>query len=157
MDSRPAPISALDVAAYILEKQPKNRPLTAMKLQKLVYYSQAWALVWNEEPLFTESILAWANGPIVKELYELHRGLFHIYHHQLTQGNATKLHPQQKETIDQVLAVYGEKSAQWLSDLSHREDPWKKAREGLLPSERGNTEISLASMEEYYSNIPENE
>lgn len=155
MEQRPTPVSALDVAAYILEKQPRNQPITAMKLQKLVYYSQAWALVWNEEPLFSESILAWANGPIVRELYDLHKGLFHIT--QLAQGNSARLHCQQKETIDQVLEVYGRKSAQWLSDLTHREDPWKKAREGLLPSERGNTEISLASMEEYYSSIPEEE
>ncbi len=34
------PVSVLDVASYILEKQPKKGPLTAWKLQKLVYYSQ---------------------------------------------------------------------------------------------------------------------
>ena len=147
------PISALDVAAYILEKQPHDRPITAMKLQKLVYYSQAWALVWHEQPLFEEKILAWANGPIVRELYELHKGAFHIG--QLTQGDSKKLHTQQKEAIDRVLEVYGNKSAQWLSDLTHREDPWQNAREALKPSERGNAEITLASLEEYYSNIPE--
>lgn len=39
---------AIDVAAYILAQRG---PMTAMKLQKLVYYSQAWHLVWEEEPL----------------------------------------------------------------------------------------------------------
>lgn len=34
--------SVFDVAAYVLEKMG---PMSAMKLQKLVYYSQAWALV----------------------------------------------------------------------------------------------------------------
>ncbi|HSX11345.1 MAG TPA: type II toxin-antitoxin system antitoxin SocA domain-containing protein, partial [Chlamydiales bacterium] len=66
------PVSVLDVAAYILEKQPKNEPITAWKLQKLVYYCQAWSLVWDEKPLFKEKILAWANGPVVKELYLRH-------------------------------------------------------------------------------------
>ena len=37
-----------DVAAYILNRQG---PMTAMKLQKLCYYSQAWHLVWDSEPL----------------------------------------------------------------------------------------------------------
>ena len=41
--------SVLDVAAYILKRVG---PITATKLQKLVYYSQAWHLVWEDEPLF---------------------------------------------------------------------------------------------------------
>jgi len=49
-----------------------------MKLQKLVYYSQAWALVWDEEPLFTERVEAWANGPVVPDLYREHKGLFKV-------------------------------------------------------------------------------
>jgi uncharacterized phage-associated protein len=43
-----------------------------MKLQKLVYYAQAWALVWDDEPIFDEEIEAWANGPVVRGLYEAH-------------------------------------------------------------------------------------
>ncbi|WP_307850044.1 MULTISPECIES: type II toxin-antitoxin system antitoxin SocA domain-containing protein [unclassified Saccharopolyspora] len=42
--------------------------MTAMKLQKLVYYSQAWHLVWDERPLFDEPVQAWANGPVVPDL-----------------------------------------------------------------------------------------
>ncbi len=60
--------TALDVAAFILNKRG---PMTAMKLQKLVYYSKAWHLVWEDKLLFTEPIEAWANGPVVPELYKL--------------------------------------------------------------------------------------
>jgi uncharacterized phage-associated protein len=45
--------TAYDVAAYILRKKGE---MTAMKLEKLVYHSQAWSLVWDEEPLFHERI-----------------------------------------------------------------------------------------------------
>ena len=55
-------MTVLDVAAYILERQGS---MTTMKLQKLVYYCQAWSLVWDERPLFDESIEAWANGPVL--------------------------------------------------------------------------------------------
>ena len=41
--------SVFDVAAYILHRAGT---MTAMKLQKLVFYSQAWSLVWDEKPLF---------------------------------------------------------------------------------------------------------
>nr|MBF2754091.1 hypothetical protein [Gammaproteobacteria bacterium AqS3] len=49
-------MSVFNVAKYILEQQGE---MAAMKLQKLVYYSQCWALVWDEEPLFDEEIQAW--------------------------------------------------------------------------------------------------
>jgi hypothetical protein len=44
--------SARDVAAYILSRQGR---MTAMKLQKLVYYSQAWSVVWDERAAPTEN------------------------------------------------------------------------------------------------------
>ena len=145
------PVSALDVAAYILSKQPKKSPLTGWKLQKLVYYSQAWSLVWDKQALYKEKILAWAVGPAIKELYELHKGEFYVQ--KLSKGNADRLSANQKDTIDHVLKAYGDKSAQWLSDLTHREMPWIEARHGLNPGERGEFEITLAAMDEYYNDL----
>ena len=83
------PVTVFDVAAYILANQPKSRPITAWKLQKLVYYCQAWSLVWDEQPLFKEKILAWANGPVVKELYEQHKEQFYVT--KLRKGTSTRL------------------------------------------------------------------
>src|SRR5262245_8442487 len=111
------PVSALDVAAYILEKQPKHDPLTAWKLQKLIYYCQAWSLVWDEKPLFEEKILAWANGPVVKELYNQHKALFYVK--KIPGGHPTRLSKNQKDTINHVIDAYGDKTGQWLSDLTH--------------------------------------
>jgi uncharacterized phage-associated protein len=145
------PISVLDVAAYIIEKQPKKQPLTAWKLQKLVYYCQAWSLVWDEKPLFKEKILAWANGPVVKELYREHKGLFYVK--EMPNGNSDQLSENQKDTIAHVLKAYSDKTAQWLSDLTHLEDPWIEARKGLKPGERGEVEIQLSTMHEYYSGV----
>jgi uncharacterized phage-associated protein len=66
---------AVDVARYILTKTGE---MTAMKLQKLVYYSQAWSLVWDESPLFEDDIQAWAYGPVVPVLYGYHKGQFKV-------------------------------------------------------------------------------
>ncbi len=142
------PVSVFDVAAYILRKQG---PMTTMKLQKLVYYCQAWSLVWDEEPLFREKIEAWANGPVVRELYDRHKGSFRIY--GLSIGDPSRLSRKQKETINSVLNYYGNKTSQWLSELTHQEDPWKYARNGLTPNMRGSSVISHASMMEYYSSL----
>jgi uncharacterized phage-associated protein len=127
--------------------------MTAMKLQKLVYYSQAWSLVWDEKPLFADRIEAWANGPVVPTLYRKHKGLFTIERKWASGGDAAKLSPTNKETVDVVLGYYGDKTLQWLSDLTHQEDPWKNARRGLAPGERGDCEITHAAMAEYYASI----
>jgi uncharacterized phage-associated protein len=139
-----------DVAAAVLRK---HGPMSAMKLEKLVYYCQAWSLVWDEAPMFPERIEAWAGGPVVPALYYRHRG-----HFQVTEwdGSADALTPVQNETVDAVLKYYGNKTSQWLSDLTHNEEPWIAARIGLAPLERGNQEISLASMAEYYSALGKN-
>jgi len=137
-----------DVASYILAKKG---PMTAMKLQKLVYYSQAWSLVWDEKPLFRNKIEAWANGPVVTTLYRAHKGLFKVS--RLFVGDGRKITGREKKTIDAVLAYYGEKTSQWLSNLTHSEKPWKEARKGLKPSQRGSREITCAAIAEYYGSL----
>ena len=140
--------SVFDVAKYILEKQC---PMTTMKLQKLVYYCQAWSVVWDEKPMFAERIEAWASGPVVRELYDEHKGIFQIS--SLEKGNTDNLKIEEKETIDAVLQAYGDKPAQWLSDLTHMEKPWNEAREGFDPGDNCENEITQASLAEYYSSL----
>lgn len=137
-----------DVAAYILEQRG---PMTAMKLQKLCYYSQAWNLVWDDEPLFDSRIEAWANGPVIPDLYRLHRSRLQLSAGDIP-GDATELSSDEKTTVDAVLEFYGEMSAHELSDLTHREDPWQDARAaaGLAPMQRGTVEIPPAAMHEFY-------
>lgn len=138
-----------DVAKYILEKQGS---MTTMKLQKLVYYCQAWSLVWDEKPLFNEKIQAWASGPVVKELYDVHKGIFIIA--DIGKGNSSNLTRKQKETVDAVIKAYGVKPAQWLADLTHLERPWNDAREGYAPGDNCTKEITQAALSEYYGSLP---
>ncbi len=140
--------NVFDVARYILREQGL---VTTMKLQKLVYYCQAWSVVWDQKPVFDEEIQAWASGPVVPDLYQIHKGQYQIS--TLPKGDEGNLTPQEQETIDAVLNVYGDKSAQWLSDLTHMEDPWVKAREGIPDGEHCENEITLSSLEEYYSSL----
>lgn len=137
-----------DVAKYILEHRA---PMTAMKLQKLLYYSQAWSLVWDERPLFKEQIQAWANGPVVPEAYDVHRGDFMVS--SWPHGDPSAIDTEGLETIESVLHYYGDKSGQYLSELTHAEDPWRLARGGLADGIRGNAEITWASMAEYYGSL----
>lgn len=145
-------VTVFDVAAYIIKKMGA---MSAMKLQKLVYYCQAWSLVWDEKPLFKERVEAWANGPVVRELFNFHRGQFQISSIQI--GNPDLLQDFQRETIDAVLDYYGDKGAQWLIDLTRMEEPWKITRKGMPCRERGNRAISLDLIADYYSSLPSEE
>ena len=116
-----------DVAAYILEKVGS---ITAMKLQKLTYYGQAWSLVWEDRPLFGAQIQAWANGPVVPALYELHRRKFTVS--RWPAGDSSKLSSDEADTVDAVIQGYGQRTSQELSNLTHAEAPWINAEAVLL-------------------------
>jgi uncharacterized phage-associated protein len=140
--------SVHDIASYILKKAG---PMTAMKLQKLAYYSQAWGLVWDEKPLFKAKVEAWSNGPVVPALYAEHRGKFKVS--SWPKGDASKVAGEDKKTVDAIIRFYGDQKAFWLSQLTHRERPWREARANLDPGERGNTVIEHAAMYEYYDGL----
>ncbi|MEK8020616.1 MAG: type II toxin-antitoxin system antitoxin SocA domain-containing protein [Candidatus Parabeggiatoa sp.] len=141
--------NVFDVATLILSKQG---PMPAMKLHKLVYYCQVWALVWDEEPLFKEPIKAWVSGPVVEALYEVHQGQFKVEAADFP-GNPKVLNENQNKIISLVLKDYGSKPSKWLSDLTHLETPWRDARKGLSDAERGDREITWAAMAEYYESL----
>jgi uncharacterized phage-associated protein len=136
-----------DVAAAILARKGR---MPTWKLQKLVYYSQAWHLVWEDCPLFQDRVEAWANGPVVRSLYEQHRGLFDV---ATWKGDPTALTEGEITTLDEVLRTYGDQTGQWLSQLTHSEPPWRDARVGLKDGERSNAEITCEAMAEYYGGL----
>lgn len=140
--------SVHDVAAYIVARQG---PMAPTKFQKLVYYCQAWHLVWRDEPLFDSRIEAWVNGPVVRELYRHHRLEPGVS--SWPKGDPEQLSEEAKKDIDAVLSYYGTKSAFWLSELSHREDPWREARAGLSANVRSDREITVGSMRKYYGEL----
>lgn len=142
-----------DVAIHILQ----GSKMSAMKLQKLVYYSQAWSLAWDDKPLFPEEIQAWVHGPVVRELYRNHQGKYMVDPSDFPTGDAGRLEAGDIETIDSVLASYGNMSAAQLSALTHAELPWKQARQGLDTGDPGTFPITHESMRSYYSSLSESE
>ena len=67
--------SALDVARYIINySNKKDYHISNLKLQKLLYFTQAYYLAFTDshKPCFPERIEAWNFGPVVPEVYHFH-------------------------------------------------------------------------------------
>ena len=132
--------NVFDVAKYILETRGK---MSTMKLQKLCYYCQAWSLVWDDAELFPEEFQAWANGPVCRELYDITKGIFSVNAND-EPGSSDNLSDNQKDTINIVLEHYAPHDAQWLSQLTHLEAPWREGSDRI---------ISKESMSIYYGGL----
>ena len=64
-------LRAFDVANYFLWlANDIGSFVSNLKLQKLVYYAQAWHLALYDCPLFDEDFQAWIHGPVIPELFE---------------------------------------------------------------------------------------
>lgn len=137
---------AHDVAAAILAR---TGSITRMKLQKLVYYSQAWQLVFHHAPLFEDRIEAWAEGPVTRVLNDAHHGLYNVA--KWPQGRPENLTSEEIHTVDWVVAKYSHFSAEALSRMSHMDSPWRVAR-GIVPDGgRSTEEIPREQIRSFYS------
>lgn len=144
-----AETTAFQVADNILSSAAEyGDPITNLKLQKLLYYAQAWHLALHDKPLFDERIEAWVHGPAVPPVY----GAFKAMGWQpivpppiiVDVSDAVKSH------VREVLEAYGGLSAYQLELLTHQEYPWQNARRGLAPDEPSNNIISQDDMKAFY-------
>jgi uncharacterized phage-associated protein len=153
MSGAPKKATVLSVAEYFIDKANKDRkPITNKKLQKLVYYAQAWSLVLNNKKLFDEKIEAWVHGPAIKSLYVKYKSFgFNTIKKDADTASLKTLSSINKKLLDSVWSVYGGLDADYLEMLTHSETPWKEAREGLQSSENSENEISIKTMKSFYS------
>ncbi|MFH8756600.1 DUF4065 domain-containing protein [Streptomyces sp. NBC_01102] len=144
-----------DVAAYILVKAA---PMSAMKLQKLCYFSYGYHLAWEDRPLFAERFEAWANGPVAPELYSKHRGRFELKRGDIA-GDPAQLDDQERESVDIVLENMRVYSAHELSEMTHRTGPWVEARgRAQAPDlERSNEPLLDEDIADFFGALAEHE
>jgi uncharacterized phage-associated protein len=141
--------TSLDVAQYFLAKALEDGELVSqLKMQKLVYYAYVWTLVRNGAALFEEPIEAWANGPVVPQLYEALRSYGSSpIDEKFLEGIESydelvkKFDPEVLETLDEVYENYMTKTAFELVVMTHEEEPWKQARAGLGPKDRSSNKL----------------
>ena len=129
--------TARDVAAAIRDHCGTDPGVT--KVHKLLYYSQAWHCVWTGEPLFSDTIEAWNNGPVVADLWREEKRA------SMT-PDPLPLADVERRTVVYVVARYGDRYGTQLVGDTHQEDPWQNAKDQYQ-----NAPITLESLEAFFS------
>ncbi|MBD2123415.1 Panacea domain-containing protein [Trichocoleus sp. FACHB-262] len=147
--------TALEVAHYFLNKVDREAgdAITSLRLQKLIYYAQAWSMVFRHQPLFEEQVQAWKDGPAVYSVWKRYKQYERDAIPQETVTMERGFQPDELQLLDIVWEIYGELSASQLWKLTHSELPWIEARQGLAPSESSQNPISLQDMKNYYEDF----
>ncbi|MDR1317013.1 MAG: DUF4065 domain-containing protein [Spirochaetales bacterium] len=131
-----------EVAKYII----KSLPVDNLKLQKLLYYSQAAHLVLNKVPLFPEPIEAWDYGPVVPPVYQEYKSYGFDILPPLDEP--VNLELGEIRSVDMAIDCFGEMSGPALINQTHGEPPWKNH---YRPGRPSNT-ISLDSIYGFFKN-----
>lgn len=150
-------ISYTDIADYFIALSNETGSLiTNLKLQKLVYYSQAWHIAMFETSIFEEEFEAWIHGPVLPELFNQYKN---TYYHPIERDdlNGHSLDVLRKKfgktlsnLIENVVEEYFGMESYALEQTTHAEEPWLNARKGLSQDAPSHAIISKNSMKNYY-------
>ena len=146
---RTEPSTADQIADSILwSTHASGSFISNLKLQKLLYYVQAWHLAVFESPLFPERFQAWVHGPVVPDVYRRFNG--YKWRNIDAEVERPELGAGTIAFVEEVLDEYGPMDARHLEYLTHREDPWIEARGGLAVDEPCTAVLSEETMRSFY-------
>jgi uncharacterized phage-associated protein len=142
-------IGAKTVARWFVNHADRasGEAITQLKLQKLVYYADAWFLANFDKPLIKEDFEAWAHGPVVPTLYAKYRS---YGWNALPPETGVKVSEDLDGYLEAVFEEYGQYSAKKLEKMTHEETPWLEARGDLSPEAASSAKLSKVCMRNFY-------
>lgn len=155
-----------DVATYCgLVLLKEGMTVSPLKLQKMLYYIQAWMMVFfDRQLLFDDQPQAWVNGPVYPSVYERFKSVGRcnmmsksdfagegaLTERIVELGQKLCLTDEQKDVLNKLIDIYGSKNQDQLVFMTHCEDPWSIARGDLDPFENSVSPISFDDMYSFY-------
>ena len=148
----------------ILYCQINGYTINPLKLQKLLYFIQAWHIaLFQKDTLWEELPEAWVNGPVYRSIYDIFNIKFYRNENFQYKADGEKLQQEFKEAVEQshlsplqqnfifdVLNIYAPMSDEKLVLSTHQAVPWNNARKGYSPIDRCTNRLSVDDMYEYY-------
>lgn len=152
-------IDSIVLSQFILATAGK---MDHLKLQKLIYYCQAWHLALFDKPLIDDEFQAWLHGPVSRKVWEKYRLRSILWNdietteeelRGVVENTNKELDENQLELLADVLREYGPKSSLHLEKLTHSESPWIEARRDVGPAESCENVISKESIRAYFKKL----
>lgn len=151
----PQKVESTELANYILAVVG---PMNHLKLQKLIYYLEAYHLAYFDQSLINDEFEAWLHGPVSRQIWDYYKQIANIYDVISVAGNIEtvkksfeqRITDDQKDFINDVLNEYGGESAYNLECMTHKELPWIEARKGYAFDDKCEVIIKKETMQNYY-------
>lgn len=144
-----------DYICYTFFKDKEGIPVA--KLQKLLYYTQAWYLARNDEALFKDDFEAWKHGPtcpVIQARFKHKLKSVSLTKKDIDLARLESIPADVEQHINTVLDYYGELTFLELEEYFVQiEEPWRKARGELRGSMRGSTIIKKEEMLEFHRSM----
>ena len=117
--------NVLDITEYIIKYcNEKNRTISNLKLQKLLYFVQAEFLVNKGKPCFSDPIEAWDFGPVVPTVYHKYLVYGSASIPYVEDNNLIIFSKNDKQLMNSVLDEASNYSAAYLTKLTLNQLPW---------------------------------
>lgn len=154
----------LDISRYIISYSNKmDYGISNLKLQKVLYFVQAYFLIQTGHPCFKDKIEAWDFGPVVPKAYGEYKQYGcgdipttksfimidkdNIWNSKRVEFKEIAISDDDKSLIDKVIDKFSDYSATDMVELTQHQTPWIDA----ISSQ--SNEIKNESIFEYFNNI----
>jgi uncharacterized phage-associated protein len=143
-------VTATQVADWIVRFRYEEFavPVDPMSLEKLIYYAQSFHLALTNRELFAEPITAWRRGPVVSSVWDRYRK--YDASPIIPQGAGQRVDTSLADFLREIVIFFGNYTAIQLSNATHAEEPWQKARQGFSKTENSNVVIPTDQLKSYY-------
>lgn len=134
------------IARYVIHRCTQNeRPISNLKLQKILYFVQANFLVGMDKACFPDDIEAWNHGPVVPAVYFKYMIFGSTNMPDQGDDGFELITKQDKDHLDAIIDAAAKYSASWLEKITLRQKPWINAYK------RNNKVIKRSEIKEYFS------
>jgi len=120
---------ALVIANFFIELSlNKGKPISPMKLMKLVYFAHGWYLAVFKKPLIFEEVEAWEYGPVISKIYHEFKkyGTNPITEKCEIEEEVDEIDNETKLFLKEIHDAYHHLNAVQLANMTHQEGtPWE--------------------------------
>lgn len=148
-------IDSIVLSNYILKHYGD---MSHLKLQKLLFYCDAYCLAYFGEELVTDQFEAWVHGPVSRKVYNSLKDKSILYSDVAYSDTGVdvdaefeKLSSDQKELITKVLVDLSMWKGMELEKATHEELPWIAARGNRGEADICHEHISKSLTQEFYA------